>query len=205
MLKDNILVSECIKHNSYAQRELYDRYAPKMRAICFRYASSADEAKDILQDAFIKIFQKLGQFSGSGSLEGWIKRIVINTAIESFNRRKKCNHVSIDEVNEGEFGTDGENASAEGIEVDKKDFAGSFSLDLLIEANLTKEELTGAMNKLPEIFRLVFNLFFIENYSHKEISEILGIDETTSRTRVLRARKLLQKEIYGLTAQKICR
>lgn len=203
MLKENILISECIKQSSFAQRELYDRYAPKMRAICFRYCSCKDEAKDILQDAFIKVFTKLNQYSGTGSLEGWIKRIVINTAIENFNKKKKASWINIDDVKEIESPSTDIGSGA--LEIDKKDFASSFSFELLLEANLSKEELTTALNKLPEIFKIVFNLFFIENYSHKEISELLGIDETTSRTRTLRAKKLLQKEIYELTAQKICR
>ena len=196
MLSEEILVKECLKFNRLAQKELYDRYAPKMRAVCYRYAKDSDEAQDILQEGFIKVYSKLGQFGGTGTLDGWIKRIIINTAIDSFNKSKKKQGIELPE----DLAEENEEESPE---IDKADFNDIFGYELLLKAEIKQEEILKLVVQLPEHFRIPFNLFFIENYSHKEISDFLKIDETTSRTRVNRAKKLLQKSLYDITMQKM--
>jgi RNA polymerase sigma-70 factor (ECF subfamily) len=162
-----------------------------MKGVCLRYSSNAEEAKDILQESFIKVFSKIHSFSNKGSLEGWIRRIVINTAINHFNRNKKFNHDNIDDLNTYSNIMDGE-------EYDHLEVISNDEDSLLSNLNFSETELIGAINSLPESFRLVFNLFYIENHSHKDISELLSIEENTSRSRLFRAKKILQKHLYTL-------
>jgi len=172
MINEKELAEECCRHNRHAQKELYRLYSPKMRGICLRYAKDADEAKDIMQEGFIKVYQNINKFSGSGSLEGWIRRIIVNTAITQINKSKKHKQ-NMQISNENEMVVEEENED-------------------LLSANFSQELLLKALNNLSEDFRLVFNLYFIEEYSHKEIAELLGINENTSRTRLIRARTQLK-------------
>lgn len=201
MVPEEILIKECQNFNQLAQRQLYDRFAPKMRAICYRYANDPEEAKDILQEGFIKVFTKISQFSSTGSFEGWIKRIIINTAIEHFRKNKKNTPIFLDSLNGAEIEDELEDEYRE--DISKKDFSEGFSFQVILEAGIDKQELLNAINSLPDTYKIPFNLFFIENYSHKEISELLKIGEVTSRTRINRGKRILQKIIYDLTIQKI--
>ena len=175
MINEKELAEECGKFNGHAQKELYRLYSPKMRSICIRYAKDADEAKDIMQDGFIKVYKNIHKFSASGSLEGWVRRIMINTAITYLDKNKKHRY-SMQVSNEMEMADVIENTN------DDELMSGSFSHELLLQA----------LNSLPEDFRLVFNLYFIEEYSHKEIADLLNINENTSRSRLGRARTQLK-------------
>ena len=138
--------------------QLYNRFAPKMRGLCFRYVRSVFEVDDVLQEAFIKVFTKLSSFKGNGSLEGWIRRIVVNTAINYYHSNlSQSNNVMLDGVKE---------ADLDPVEITDR---------------LSVEELYQVINKLPDGYRFVFNMFAIDGYSHKEIADALNITESTSR------------------------
>jgi len=150
------------------QRELYQRFAPKMYGVCLRYAGNAEEAEDILQEGFIKVFNKIGSFRSEGSFEGWIRRIFVNTAIEHF--RKKIYLQPI---------TEHEEATVEGKYLN--------ILDTLAEKDIIR-----LVQQLSPGYRTVFNMYVVEGYTHKQISEILGISEGTSKSQLSRAKLILQ-------------
>ena len=181
MTNEKELAEECGKFNRYAQKELYRLYSPKMRSICIRYAKDADEAKDIMQEGFIKVYKNIHKFSASGSLEGWVRRIMINTAITYLEKNKKHRH-SVQISNEAEMA----------------DEMGNNTYDESLSGNYSHELLLQALNNLPEDFRLVFNLYFIEEYSHKEIADLLNINENTSRSRLGRARTQLKNYLSNV-------
>jgi RNA polymerase sigma-70 factor (ECF subfamily) len=168
MTEEN-LIKECASGNVLAQKAFYEKFAGKMMGVCLRYARNSDEAEDVLQDAFIKIFNKIPEYVKKGSLEGWIRRIVVNTALDSYRKNKKH----------------------------QKDVEAS-SVDYLLEQKsyiveeLNAQDLLVIINNLPEGYRMVFNLFAIEGYSHKEIAEQLGITESTSKSQYSRAKKVLR-------------
>ncbi|MFO7790730.1 MAG: RNA polymerase sigma factor [Bacteroidota bacterium] len=157
------------------QKALYDMYSPILYGMALRYASHASEAEDMLQEAFISIFQNIRQYKGTGSFEGWMKRILINAAIGYIRKYKKQQFDDFDDVQETKM----------------KNF--DFS-----EADFTREELLYVINTLPEGFRLIFNLYAIEGYKHKEIAEMLGIHIGTSKSQYSRARKMLKDKLEQL-------
>ena len=165
------LIQGCISQNRQMQEQLYQRYSPKMYAVCLRYAASADDAKDLLQEGFIKIFKNLSKYRGDGSFEGWIRKIFVNTCIEHF--RKKANLYNVSEVQE--------------ITVEDKEWT---VLDRLAE-----QDIINMIHDLSPGYRTVFNMHVIEGYSHKEIAEILGINEGTSKSQLARAKVVLQKMV----------
>jgi RNA polymerase sigma factor (sigma-70 family) len=166
------LIKQCLAGNRNAQQQLYKMYASKMLGVCYRYAHSMDEAKDFFQDAFIKVFQNLGRFKGEGSLEGWIRRIMVNTSLNHL----KASHKFIETLNENEH-------------ADQLEWHGDNDADV--------KEIMEEIRLLPTGFRTVFNMYAIEGYSHKEIAETLGISEGTSRSHYARARVHLMKKLSG--------
>lgn len=165
------IIQGCIKGNRSHQEKLYQIFSPKMFGVCLRYCRNYDEAKDILQDGFIKVFEKIAQFGQRGSFEGWIRRIMINTALERF--RKNSHTLTMEKLPDI---VDNEELEENEIE---------FSMD----------ELLGYVQKLPERYRMVFNLYVFEEMSHKEVAEIMGITEGTSKSDLSRARSILQNII----------
>ena len=147
-----------------------------MLGVCHRYARNGADAEDILQDAFIKVFDKLQQFKFEGSFEGWIRRIVVNTALKKYSLRRYEKEVS-------------------GYEISDRDESG---MEPSAYAHLTEKELLDLINNLPDGYRLVFNLYVIEGYQHDEIAEMLGIQSGTSRSQLVKARTMLQKQIIQL-------
>ena len=168
------LINSCISGNQLAQKQLYDRFSSKMYAICLQYSKDSEEAKDILQDGFIKVFQKLKQFSGKGSFEGWLRRVFVNSALEKY--RNKIVNLSID---------------------DKFDIPAGGAHENII-AELSAMELLRIIQDLSPQYRLVFNLYAIEGYTHKEISKLLNISEGTSKSNLSRARSILQDNVTKL-------
>lgn len=166
------LVKKCIRKDPAAQKELYQRFSPALMAVCYRYAPDRDAAEDMLQEGFIKIYQKLDRYNFKGSLEGWMRRIVVNTAIDILRKNK---HQQKE--------TDIEDAYGEEVSDDAID-----SLEL--------EYLFNLIQNLPDGYRVVFNMYAVEGYSHKEIGMKLGISESTSRSQYTRARSLLKKRMY---------
>ena len=154
---------------------LYEKYAGKMLYVCLRYTKNKDEAQDVLQEAFIKVFSHLNSFKSEGSFEGWIRRIVVNCSLE-FLRNKKRTLVFEDVEAANNLGETNNN----------------------IIGNINAKELTDLIMKLPDGYRLVFNLFVIEGYGHKEIAEMLNITEGTSKSQLSKARMHLQKSVHSL-------
>ena len=171
MLEQKDLIEACIKGDRVAQKNLYDTYAGRMYLICLRYTKSQQEAEDVLQESFIKVFKNLKNYRGESRLEYWIRRIVVNTALNS-QRKKLYMYPMVD------------------IEEMKNNYDPGKTL-----SNYSMEELLNMIRELPTGCQTVFNLFAIEGYGHKEIAEMLGISEGTSKSQFARARKLLQERI----------
>lgn len=168
------IIEGCIRQDSKCQRALFDRYAGKMMGVCTRYAKDSMEAEDMLQDAFIKVFQYIGQFKFEGAFEGWIRRIVVNTAIRHLEKKK----IQFKDIEETTYDAPRVEAAA--------------------YTHLGQEDLLKLINQLPDGYRMVFNLNAIEGYSHEEIAEMLNIQPGTSRSQLVKARKMLQYQILQL-------
>jgi len=168
------IIQGCKKGKQRYQEELYHLLAPKMYGLCLKYANDRDDAKDIMQDGFIKVFGKIDQFGEKGSFEGWVRRIMINTALEKY--RSQVTMYSLDERMP---------LSDEGVQ--------STVID-----NLSAEDLLVLIGQLTPKYRMVFNLYAIDGFSHKEIGEMLGISEGTSKSNLSRARVILQEKVREL-------
>jgi RNA polymerase sigma factor (sigma-70 family) len=170
MITETDLIKGCIEGDRRMQKQLYDQFSPKMYAVCLRYMGNADDAQDILQEGFIKVYKNIERFRGDGSFEGWIRRIFVNTAIEQI--RKKKMDVSLTEKEE------------------TIEFKTVSAIDSISEKDLLK-----IVSGLSPGYRSVFNMYVVEGFSHKEIGELLGISEGTSKSQLARARMILQERI----------
>lgn len=179
MYSEEELIRLCLGNDSKAQEDFYKRFAPKMYGVCMRFAKSQMEADDFLQEGFIKVFINLKSFRQEGSLEGWIRRTIVNTAINLIKKNSKF---------------------LKDIELDKADFIPQEEASAL--DTLSADELLKLINQLPTGYRMVFNLNVIEGYTHKEIAGLLNISENTSKSQLSRARNTLQKKIAELQANK---
>ena len=195
MWTEDSVIAGCRKFEKSAQKALYEKYVTVFRAICKRYTSDVDEANDLLHDCFIKIFMNINQYTGIGSFEGWLKRIIINAAISRCKANKiKMQHYNIDDIEEP--------ISYEAETLDPIEENNDVKTTIM-NTDFSKEEILYAVNQLPDGYRLVFNLYVFENYKHKEIAEELNIDMNTSKSQLSRARKLLQKKLMELCKNKI--
>jgi len=174
------IINGCKKNSLKYQKKLYDLYKDKMFAICVRYAKSIEEAEDVFQEAFVKVFKHIHQFDNKGSFDGWIRRIFVNTAITNYKLNKKRYYKEEIEVTDYE---------RESFEFDTAEF--------------TMDELLKAIDELPYGYKTVFNLFAIEGYKHKEIAEMLGIDINTSKSQYSRAKKMLREKLTKMSELKI--
>lgn len=165
------LIQGCINGDRLMQQALYNRFSAKMYGVCLRYAGNEHDADDILQEGFIKIFKNIAKFRSEGSFEGWVRRIFVNTAIEHYRKRVKLFNVT--------------EAQENTIEDDNLD-----ALDVL-----AAKDIISVVNELSPGYKAVFNLHVIEGYSHKEIAELLGITEGTSKSQLARAKSVLKKLI----------
>lgn len=172
------LIEGCLAGKRKAQNELYTRFSPQLYGICLRYAANRFEAQDMLQEGFIKVFSSISSYERKGSFEGWVKRIVINNALNHIRSKAK-----------------------------QPLFTDFSDVEHIPEHHEEEDEATplpdaGTMlrliQELPEGYRMVFNLYVFEDYTHKEIAETAGISENTSKTQLMRARNLLQKKINEL-------
>ena len=165
------LIYRCKQHERKAQEELYKLYSPKLFGVCLKYSENYQQAEDNLQDGFVTIFEKIGQFQDKGSFEGWMRRIVVNTALKNYNKSSfKKEKIGLQDYQEG-------------------------TMDPDVIASLYQEELLKVIEELPNGYRIVFNLYVIEGFSHKEIAKELDIQESTSRSQLVKARKMLQSKI----------
>jgi RNA polymerase sigma-70 factor (ECF subfamily) len=166
---EELLLEGCKQNDSSAQQELYNKYSPKMLSVCYRYAKTREDAEDMLQEGFIKVFTQIHQFESRGSLEGWILRIMVHTCINHLKKNKRFNE-NMDLLH------------AENIVI-KEDS---------IPAILQAKQVVESIRSLPIGYRTVLNLYAIEGYSHKEIGAMLDIEESTSRSQYTRAKNLLE-------------
>jgi RNA polymerase sigma factor (sigma-70 family) len=178
IISDSDLIRGCLSGDSRMQEALYNRFAPKMYAVCLRYSNNADDAQDLLQEGFVKIFKNLDRFRAEGSFEGWVRRVFVNTSIEHY--RRKVNLVSASDREEAYIEDHSSNA-----------------LDKLAEKDIIK-----LVQELSPGYRAVFNMYAIEGYSHKEIGAILGISEGTSKSQLARAKGILQKKVKEFLDEK---
>ena len=176
-ITESDLINGCLKDDRRMQEELYRRFSPRMYAVCLRYAGNAEEAEDILQEGFIKVFKKLVSFRGEGSFEGWTRRIFVNTAIEHFRRKRYLQPVTEKEENTIE----GKYLSA---------------LD-----GLAEKDILALVQQLSPGYRTVFNMYVVEGYSHKEIADMLNISEGTSKSQLSRAKVILQDMVKEFIEQ----
>lgn len=167
--KEDELIKGCLRRDSSAQKVLYDTYSSKMYGLCYRYVKDSMDAEDILVTAFMKVFDKIHQFKSEGSFEGWIRRIIVNEAL-TFLRRNRSMYLE--------------------TELDQADREPDYNA---LSDHLEAEDLLNMIQELPTGYRIVFNLYAIDGYSHKEIAEQLGISENTSKSQLSRARTYLQK------------
>lgn len=180
--KLRILIQKCIEKDREGQRELYMLLSPVLYGICLKYMKNKTEADDVFQDAFIKLFQKIDQYKFNGSFEGWAKRIFVNEALEVLRKKQRRLHVAIEDTIV-ENSIDGNS--------DNKGMA------------ISQNELLEHIQQLPDNYRMIFNLFVFEDYSHKKIAEKLNIAEGTSKSLLSRAKRLLRLKINEETSKKV--
>ena len=171
-MDEQSLIAGCIKGNQIAQKTLFDSFSPKFFALCLRYMKSTDDAEDVLQEGMVKIFTKLPEYKGKGSFEGWMRRIVVNTCLDQIRKNQKLKF---------------------DVSIDKEEY--KLSMNAHILENMSANELIEEIKKMPPGYRVVFNMFAIEGYSHQEIAEKLGVKESTSKSQYLRARAYLKERI----------
>ena len=176
-IKDDQIIAGCLQGDRAAQQDLYEKYAAKMLGVCCRYLKDRDEAEDVMISSLMKVFEKLSQFKGEGSFEGWMRRLVINECL-TYLRRNKSMHMAFD-------------VEAAEREPDFKNLGDK----------LEEDDLLKLVNSLPIGYRTVFNLYAIEGYSHKEIASDLNISVNTSKSQLSRARVMLQHKL--VEAEKI--
>ena len=175
MVSERGLIEGCQKGKAKLQRLLYERYAPKMLGVCMRYFRSKDEAQDALQDGFVKVYTKINDFRGQGSFEGWIRRIMVNTSLNLIrNNLKHLYHEDVDDVR---------------IQI----------ADANVEFDqFNVQDILRLIQKLPSGYKVVFNMFEIDGFSHKEIADELNVSVNTSKSQLLKARRHLRKELEKL-------
>ena len=172
---ENDVIQGCIKRDPRAQKALYDRFASKMLPVCMRYTGGRAKAEDVLHDGFIVIFEKIGSYSGDGSFEGWVRRIFVNTALMSLRKADVM-----------KFSDELSNAERE------------YSTESSALSSISSKELMSLIASMPIGFRVVFNMYAIEGFSHQEIAKELNISEGSSRSQLSRARVWLQNRLKDI-------
>ncbi len=175
-MDDSQLIIACKKQDRNAQKVLYERYAPVMMTVCLRYSKEEETARDLLHDGFIRAFTQIDSFRGNGSFEGWLRRIFVNLALENYRKEKQKNRF-LEEYRS--------------LKNEEQMVPDDDPLDI---GDIPREEVMGMIRDLPPGYRTVFNLFIFEEMSHREIAEMLGINEAASRSQFFRAKSLLQKK-----------
>ncbi len=171
-MTDEQIVKGCIEKNAIAQKHLYEKFVRKMMGLCLRYCDSSEEAEDVVKMGFISVFENIESYKGTGSLEGWIRKILVNTALSNIRKNKKFK---------------------QNIDLDSVEFM--LPSSGYLNDNFAAQDLLKIIQSLPVGFKTVFNLYAIEGYSHKEIGEMLNISEGTSKSQYSRAKAHLQKII----------
>ncbi|MFH2143009.1 MAG: RNA polymerase sigma factor [Bacteroidota bacterium] len=180
MLEDNKLVELCLKNSKAGFEELYKRFSAKMFGVCLRYSRNYHDAEDLMHEGFIRVFEKLKDFRSEGSFEGWLRKVMVSTAI-NFYHKNKTNHIDV-EITE--------------VPSDIEIFESTYSY-------ISTKELLNYIHNLPDGYRMVFNLYVIEGYKHTEIAEIMNISESTSKSQFMKARNYLKKMIMEVAYEKV--
>jgi len=170
--EENEIIQLAVENNRQAQRRIYTQFSPKMLGVCRQYIKDIHQAEDIMITAFMKVFANLKGFESKGSFEGWIRRIMVNECISFIRVQKKVNFIEDENYSEESFNN--------------------------IESQLSIEDIQFLIDSLPDGYKMVFNLFAIEGYKHREIANMLGINEGTSKSQLSQARKMLQAQINKL-------
>lgn len=173
------IVEGCVREERKCQKMIFEMYYGKMMSACLRYISDRDEAQDVLQDGFIKVFNSIAKFDFNGSFEGWVRRIIVNTAIDHIRKKKK----DIFQVTDHEFIMNNYSEEADDIEDDS------------IYSNLNNQEIMNAIKQLSPAYRTVFSMYVIDGYSHQQIADLLNINIGTSKSNLAKARMNLQKAL----------
>ena len=168
-MTEEAILSGCLQNDAGAQRELYTRYSPKMLSVCYRFAHNREDAEDMLQEGFIKVYSQVHTFQNKGAFEGWIRRIMVHTCINHLKKNKKFNE-SVDIIH------------ANAVQIREE------SVPSIVQA----KQIVECIRLLPLGYRTVLNLYAIEGYSHKEISGMLDVEESTSRSQYTRAKQMLE-------------
>lgn len=183
MISDEQIIEGCVEGRRKAHSLLYRKYASTMLGVCMRYCNNRADAEDVLQEGFIKVFSHISSFRKEGSFEGWIKRIMINAAIDNYqNNLKHYFHADVDEIDE--YMVTGDTSGHDP--------------ELPQDIDIPKEKLMEMIQQLPDGYRVVFNLYAIEGLVHKEIATLLGITENTSKTQLMKARRTLRKKLEAM-------
>ena len=171
-MEEIALIKQCIEGNPKAQKALFDMFAPKMFSVCLRYMKDKMRSEDVLQDALVKVFSKLPEYKFEGVFEGWIRRIVVNTCLDQLRKdQKTLGEIQVEEVS---------------YRIEQHEF---------IAEKLMADDLMKLVQSMPDGYRVVFNMFAIEGYSHKEIADTLGVTENTSKSQYSRARAFLRTQL----------
>ena len=179
MAPEEKILKGCKEGDRQAQGELYKMYASSMFGVCLRYSHNREDAEDVLHEAFVKVFSNIGLYRGQGSFEGWIRRIMVNASIDHYRSRLKHQFVNIDDINIGNEDT--------GNEINEDNILGDN------DGRPGPQDIMNLIQKLPDGYRMVLNLFVLEKHNHKEISEMLGISESGSKSQLFKARRYLRK------------
>lgn len=182
MIDEHTLIQECLRQNGSAQKILYKKFFPKMIAVCLRYLKNKEDASEVLNSAFLKVFEKLKQYKSEGSLEGWIKRIVINSSLDFIRSNKSYRDKFILTDEFAMYGSP-EEMSRNAVNLPDA------------EMYMSKEEIFELVGELPPATRIVFNLYVIDNFSHRQIAQQLNISAGTSQWHLSNARKILKEKI----------
>ena len=169
-MTEELMLAGCLRNNASAQEALYNRFSPRMLGVCYRFAKNREDAEDMLQDGFIKVFSQIHQYRNEGALEGWIRRIVVHTCINILKKNKKFSE-SVDIIH------------AKSVYVNEE----------MIPSIMQAKQVVECIRLLPLGYRTVLNLYAIEGFSHKEIAAILDIEESTSRSQYTRAKAMLEE------------
>jgi len=192
---DKNIVDKCKLGDSKAQQFIYEQFSPVMLGVCMRYLKNKMQAEDIMQESFMVIFSKAVQFKDKGSFEGWMKKIMINACLKFIHKNKGNYLYDIDDVrDESVYSL---HPSNEEHEINYKDIK-----SVIENTDFSKEDIMEAVSELPDGFRIVFNLYAIESYKHKEIAKILGVSISTSKTQLIRARKQLKEKLFKIALKK---
>lgn len=180
MTDERRLIEACIRNERTAQRQLYELFAGKFYAIAVRYMKDKDDAADVMQDAFVKIFKYVNTFRFDCPFEAWARRIVINTALKALQKKKRM-----------------------GYQIDANEMTNQLSEKAVDISNMALEQLMSLVHELPDGCQAIFNLYAIEGYKHHEIADLLNISEGTSKSQYSRAKQLLQQKLADISEEEI--